>query len=852
MKFTARPKSLRAAGGTSGCTGTVGAAPAPGAPPGTDAVPPVAAPAGRAGVGAAGGGGEAGVARAGAGGGGAAGWGRVRGEPQAASSASAARATTSAASAGATGAGLHRDRLFQARDDILRQLRLAVTRRLQARQRLEALAHPLVVDPILGARGVQLVRLDRFLLERKHLLLEERIVFLERIALELRRPLRGHDVLRERAVELRHLVVRGGGHLGDLISGGALVAVHRSLERIALDDETLLQRRAQPHRPKRITRRLRERQLRLRGEIVGALGALRSRLAVDADNLLVPAIAPGGIAALGGVVRETLARFLGVADRRRVRADELLEHAHRAGAVAGLGVEVGGLHQRLALHGVSLGGVCGDALELRGGLGRPVGFRVGHRELAGDLRLQLVLRELAAEILEHADGAVPLLEGEKPRGGVVLGVDAGLRLGRHSRDAQEILHRAAGIARLLLRFALLVYAGGEPLGEIRAELVVLAGESARLQECRLRLVVLALIEVRLRNDRPGDALLGEIDRRLPRQDRLGHADGARPVARGEYLLGRAGEDTGAVGMLGEGLRELDPRVGGALVPRLLLRAGEPLLSLLVGRERRVGGGRRLVVARIAVGGALVLGRGSPELVALEQRLRQQVVGRGGVRILRERLQVVAVPARRLLKVRDALGLLGARVKEGGDVLQVRLELLHLARVVGAAAGLPVRRVEVVALDELVLAVEDQLTEAALGVRLDRRHREVRRLIGVGIARDISAVDARGVLVALLVDVQVAEPRIEHPAVGALADLLHILLERGGAVVVGKSDAHHPERVLDQLAIGALERLERLRFAARAGAELLIEHAAEGRQALRRERLLEQRPAALIETLLVEQ
>src|SRR5438105_6676279 len=287
MEFTARSKSLRAAGGTSGCTGTVGAAPAPGAPPGTDAVSPVAAPAGRAGVGAADGGGEAGVARAGAGGGGAAGWGRVRGEPQAASSASAA---TSATSAGATGARLHLGRLFQARDDILRQLRLAVTRRLQARQRLEALTHPLVVDPILGARGVQLVRLDRFLLERKHLLLEERIVFLERIALELRRPLRGHDVLRERAVELRHLVVRGGGHLGDLISGGALVAVHRSLERIALDDETLFQRRGQPHRPKRITRRLRERQLRLRGEIVGALGALRSRLAVGADNLLVPAI----------------------------------------------------------------------------------------------------------------------------------------------------------------------------------------------------------------------------------------------------------------------------------------------------------------------------------------------------------------------------------------------------------------------------------------------------------------------------------------------------------------------------------------------------------------------------------
>ena len=41
---------------------------------------------------------------------------------------------------------------------------------------------------------------------------------------------------------------------------------------------------------------------------------------------------------------------------------------------------------------------------------------------------------------------------------------------------------------------------------------------------------------------------------------------ARPVAGGEDLLGRAREHAGAVGMLGEGLRELHPGVGGAPVP----------------------------------------------------------------------------------------------------------------------------------------------------------------------------------------------------------------------------------------------------------------------------------------------
>ena len=79
--------------------------------------------------------------------------------------------------------------------------------------------------------------------------------------------------------------------------------------------------------------------------------------------------------------------------------------------VAGLGVQVRGLHQRLALHRAVLGRIGGDALELRGRLARAVGLDVGDRELARHVRLQLVLREVAPEVLEHGDRAVPLLEG---------------------------------------------------------------------------------------------------------------------------------------------------------------------------------------------------------------------------------------------------------------------------------------------------------------------------------------------------------------------------------------------------------------------------------------------------------
>ena len=61
----------------------------------------------------------------------------------------------------------HRLRSIECRDDILRQLRLAVTSGFQLGQRLEALLHPLVVDTVFRARGVQLVRLDGLFLERE-------------------------------------------------------------------------------------------------------------------------------------------------------------------------------------------------------------------------------------------------------------------------------------------------------------------------------------------------------------------------------------------------------------------------------------------------------------------------------------------------------------------------------------------------------------------------------------------------------------------------------------------------------------------------------------------------------------
>ena len=243
-----------------------------------------------------------------------------------------------------------------------------------------------------------------------------------------------------------------------------------------------------------------------------------------------------------------------------------------------------------------------------GGLAGAVGRGVGDGELARHVRLQRRLRELVTEILEHRDRAVPLLEVDEVRWRHRTGHWGGSwSPGPRARRAGSPRPRRAGIARLELRLALLVDTRGEALGEIGAHLLVGAGELARLHECRLGLGVFALVIVRLRDDRPGNALLGLIHRRLAREDRLRDADGARTIAGGEDILGRVREHHGALGVLGEGLRELHTRIGLAGVPGVLGGAGEPLLAFLVGHERGVCGGGGLLIVRVVVGGVLVLG-----------------------------------------------------------------------------------------------------------------------------------------------------------------------------------------------------------------------------------------------------
>ena len=193
---------------------------------------------------------------------------------------------------------------------------------------------------------------------------------------------------------------------------------------------------------------------------------------------------------------------------------------------------------------------------------------------------------------------------------------------------------------------------------------------------RLGLVERGLVELRLADDRPGNALLRDIDRWLPRQHNLGERNGARQIVRRELVLGGARQHAGAFRMRGKRLAETHPGLDGAAM-HIGARRDRQLFLLLLQRDQRgVARGRRARTRGILVGGALVLGRRFGILVALEQGLGQQIVAVAGVGIIREGRQQVAVPIRRYRVVLGLFRFLRVGVVVLREILEIGLELGH--------------------------------------------------------------------------------------------------------------------------------------------------------------------------------
>src|SRR5271170_6872016 len=130
-------------------------------------------------------------------------------------------------------------------DQLFTDFHLAVAAWVELRERSKALLHPFIIGAVLGSRGVQFVQLDGLLLERESLFLQQHVVLLQFVLVEIFWPLRADQVLAQLPVQFRALEGCRCSNLGDLVIGGCLVTLERSLHGLAFLGERLFERRHQ-------------------------------------------------------------------------------------------------------------------------------------------------------------------------------------------------------------------------------------------------------------------------------------------------------------------------------------------------------------------------------------------------------------------------------------------------------------------------------------------------------------------------------------------------------------------------------------------------------------------------------
>ena len=155
----------------------------------------------------------------------------------------------------------------------------------------------------------------------------------------------------------------------------------------------------------------------------------------------------------------------------------------------------------------------------------------------------------------------------------------------------------------------------------------------------------------------------------------------------------------------------------------------------------------------------------------------------------------------------------------------------------------------VLLDQLSLAVQHQRREATLRVGIRGAHDQQRSLGIERLALRERAIRLGAVLEALLLYVQVAERVIEARFIRCRTVPLDCHLERRRPVTCEERDRERPQRISAQLLLRA--RQFRLRAQASVANQHAVEQHEERGRAVGVARLLEERPAPLVERLLIE-
>src|SRR5260221_6082332 len=239
--------------------------------------------------------------------------------------------------------------------------------------------------------------------------------------------------------------------------------------------------------------------------------------------------------------------------------------------------------------------------------------------------------------------------------------------------------------------------------------------------------------------------------------------------------------------------------GSALEGVLLLLAGNIQLTAVM-IVRGVSCSCRLRMRRVSVSRALILFGRLAEFLVLQKQVRKLIVDGCRISLLREGLEVGAVPLACLVIIRQLLVrfvcvlILGVIMRR--EVFQVRLQVGQYFRRLFRFEMSPVFGLQAVLGSELPLRLQYQLGEPALGESIHDADAESRRGAVQRIKRYEGFIGLRRVVIAQLAEIVLAKTGVNSVLIGAISELGEVLLHGLRPPEVAEAQANHSERIRD--------------------------------------------------------
>src|SRR5499425_710217 len=255
--------------------------------------------------------------------------------------------------------------------------------------------------------------------------------------------------------------------------------------------------------------------------------------------------------------------------------------------------------------------------------------------------------------------------------------------------------------------------------------------------------------------------------------------------------------------------------------------------------------------RISVSRAFILFGRLAEILVLQEQVRKLIVDGCRISLLREGLEVGAVPFAGLAIIRELLFgfvcvlILGVIMSR--EVFQVRFQVGQYFRRLFRFEMSPVFGLQTVLGSELPLRLQYELGEPALGESIHDAHAESWRSAVERIKRYESFVRLRRIVVAQLVEIVLTKAGVNAVLIGALPKLGEVLWHGVRPAEVAEAQADHSERIRDT----AIVVLIMLLIEVVTDRYLVVEQGNIPLQSLLVEFLLVERPSDLIESQLEE-